>query len=306
MIKGKEVVSVLDGLAKTSTGWTVIESKLNPTTELRPGQAELLEHIKAGGTFTIVADVEKNAVLQNLLKVSSGTEIAATQYLVIHQGNAGQMLGELKAIGPDDIATIGKGGTLITLTRDEAAAAYALASQRQGMLWADAAKLVKLGKTVAPGLAVAAIAGIAMLGKSAQAAEMPSGEQQSQTEVGQDASALEWAGLTALGVGGLFGAAGRLLGSKPLAGAGGSLIKYGGLLTAPMTLHAAQEDIRSDNPIRMLAGGLSALSVVPGPIGIAAAAGSAEVRGMGWFLEQLAEGVVVAFSRQGVPFGVGR
>jgi RHS repeat-associated protein len=122
-IDGKEVISVLDALAKTKEGFVVIESKLNPTTLLSDAQKALMGHVMAGGKFTIIGEAKEEA-LRTVLKVAPDAEISAIKYIIVNQGNASEILKSLKAIGPDEIATIAKGGVLEVLTKKEAEEVY--------------------------------------------------------------------------------------------------------------------------------------------------------------------------------------
>ena len=297
-IDGEEITSVLDALSETKSGYAVFESKLNPTTELTKAQEKLMSHIEQGGQFTIAAGNKKESLLRSIFGVSDKTPITAKQYLVLHQGNASQVLQELKAIGSDEIGTIAKGGELMVLTRSEAAEAYKLVEANQGMLWKDAVGKVR---GAMPGVAVAAIAALVMLAKPAQAASADAATRRSNIDdVENVASSSESLGLFAMAGGGLASAAGNLLEAPKLTAYGGGLIKYGGYLTAPLTLYQAQKDVRSEDPWRQITGSLNILGVGFLP----AAVFSAELKIMEPGIELFNEMIVRTLGSR-FPLGIG-
>ena len=65
--------------------------------------------------------------------------------------------------------------------------------------------------------------------------------------------------------GGLLSLAGALRASAPLASLGGKAFVVGSIITAPVVLSHAADDLRSDDPSRQLIGGLNATGVVLPP-----------------------------------------
>jgi hypothetical protein len=105
-IKGEMVESVLDALGRDVNGWVVLESKLNPGTKLRPGQALIREHLASGGEVTIAAtDKDKIAELREKLKVGPKTSVSTSRYKIVNQGNVSTALSDLKVI-PEGHGTI--------------------------------------------------------------------------------------------------------------------------------------------------------------------------------------------------------
>lgn len=120
-IDGKIVTSRLDGLIKTADGWVALENKLSSTTDLTEPQKKLLAHIAKGGDFRIAAaKPEKIAQLNGVLHLSPGAKLTAHDYKILHQGNASQVLSDLKVIGADQRALLLKSGRLLTVPEKDA------------------------------------------------------------------------------------------------------------------------------------------------------------------------------------------
>ena len=104
-----------------------------------------------------------------------------------------------------------------------------------------------------------------------------------------------------MAAGGLASAAGKLLDAPKLAEFGGGLMKYGGYLTAPLTLYQGQKDIRSGDPFRQITGSLDMLGIVLPPAGIFAL----ELRIMEPGFQLFNEMIVRKLGSM-VPLGIGR
>jgi len=169
----KEITSVLDALARTKEGFVVLETKLNPTTELSEAQQAVKRVVKAGGKFKISAsDPAKIEELGKVLGLSSGAEVTASkQYRIIHQGNVTDVLRSLEVIGPDEITVITKSGSLQVVSKSEAEAIYKIAAKNQGMEWEQAAKVFR--EQVAEEAPALANAGRKVAAESVAAADLP-------------------------------------------------------------------------------------------------------------------------------------
>jgi RHS repeat-associated protein len=160
MVDDKEVTSVADGLGRTDKGLTVFESKLNPTTMLTDPQKKLMEKIKKGGAFQIAATEEKKLkALGKVLGLSPKGSLIAHDYVVVNRGNANLVLQAVKAIGPDEVAVMVKGGKFVTYKKEEALLVEKFIQSKPWMQWEDAVKAVRESASAAKEVSLAEKAG---------------------------------------------------------------------------------------------------------------------------------------------------